>query len=312
MDILIIGGSRFTGPAVIDQLTTDQLTTAGHHLTVFNRGNHTNPTAADTEHIVGDRHDEATLKSLFKTQSFDAVVDTCAYEPEDVESLIRAGCSPNRYVCYSTAGVYSNHSRVPFRETDHRGESQFWGKYGASKASLENRLFRAAAQSELPATVLRFPYIYGPGNHLYRETALFDRVQSNRPVPIPADGQTLLQFVFVDDVARAVKTVIEADSHELVGEAFNVAEPRSYTYTRLVEIVETLTESDTQTIRFVPPDNATEVFDLIPFGSRHLQMDVSKWVQFVDWEFTPLQDGLAATLDWYETATPLYDDDYAL
>jgi nucleoside-diphosphate-sugar epimerase len=41
-------------------------------------------------------------------------------------------------------------------------------------------------------------------------------------------------------------------------------------------------------------------------------MDVSKWVQSVDWEFTPLQDGLAATLDWYETATPLYDDDYAL
>lgn len=307
MNVLIIGGSRFTGPAVIDRVAA-----AGNQLTIFNRGTHNSPTAADIEHVVGDRHDEAALRSLFETRSFDAIVDTCAHEPADVEPLLRSGCSPDRYVCYSTAGVYSDHSTVPFREADHRGESQFWGDYGASKAMLENRLFRAADETGFPATVLRFPYIYGPGNHLYREAALFDRVRSGRPVPVPADGQTLLQFVFVDDVASAVEIVIQDDSQESVGEAYNVAEPRAYTYTRLVEMVESLTESKTQTVRFDPPETAKAVFDLVPFGSRHLQMDVSKWMQFADWEFTTLQDGLADTLDWYETTAPEYDDDYAL
>jgi len=307
VNVLIIGGSRFTGPIVIDQLAE-----AGHHLTVFNRGNHKIPSAPEVEHITGDRHDEAALESVFETRSFDAIVDTCAHKPEDVESLIQSGCSPDQYVCYSTAGVYSDHSTVPFREADNRGNSPFWGEYGQSKAKLENRLFRAANDDAFPATILRFPYIYGPGNHLYRETSLFDRIKSGQPVPIPADGQTLLQFTFIKDVARAIRTVLQNNASKTSGEVYNVAEPRAYTYTRLVEMVESLIGTDAQTVKFDPPRTATAVFDLIPFGSRHLYMDVSKWMQFADWEFTTLQDGLAETLDWHETTSPEYDDDYAL
>lgn len=305
MNVLIIGGSRFTGPAVIERLAA-----AGHQLTVFNRGNHEISTEVPINHIIGDRHNEEALASIFETHSFDAIVDTCAHRPDDVEPLIQGNCSPEQYICYSTAGVYSDDSVVPFRETDERGENQFWGEYGASKAMLENRLFRATDEVNFPATILRFPYIYGPKNHLYREAELFDRIRDGNPIPIPSDGQTLLQFVYVTDVASAVETVIEDNSRNPVGEAYNVAEPRAYTYRRLVNIIGSLTNTEIETIQFEPPDTAKAVFNLIPFGSRHLQADVSKWMKFTDHDFTTLRDGLTRTLEWYETEMQVYDDEY--
>jgi nucleoside-diphosphate-sugar epimerase len=55
-------------------------------------------------------------------------------------------------------------------------------------AIQQSRLFRAHEETGFHATVDRFPYIYGPGNHLYKEAALFDRVRANSPVPVPGDG----------------------------------------------------------------------------------------------------------------------------
>lgn len=307
MDILLIGGTRFTGPKLVDRLAS-----AGHRVTVFNRGNRELVTDHDITFVVGDRHEETDVRELFATRSFGAIVDTCAHEPADVEPLLQADCDPERYVCYSTAGVYSETGIVPSRETDDRGENPFWGAYGADKAALEDRLFRAHEETGFPATVFRFPYIYGPGNHLYREAALFDQVRTDGPVPVPSDGQTLLQFIYVSDVARAVADVIKNRSKWPVGEAFNVGEPRSYTYGKVVDIVAAVTDSETQTVSFKAPETATAVFELVPFGSRHLSTDVSKWLQFADWEFTSLRDGLAESLAWYDQTAPDYDEEYAL
>ena len=221
MDVLLIGGTRFTGPKLVEQLAS-----SGHQLTLFNRGNHELATDHDVARVSGDRRNEADVKELFATRSFDAVVDMCAFEPADVTVLFQADCDPERYVCYSTAGVYSETGIVPSRETDERGKNPFWGTYGTDKAALEDRLFRAHEETGFPATVARFPYIYGPGNHLYREAALFDRVRADSPVPVPGDGQSLLQFVYVDDVARAVADIVQDTTGQSVGEAYNVGEPR--------------------------------------------------------------------------------------
>jgi len=307
VDVLVIGGSRFTGPKLVDLLVA-----GGHTVTVFNRGNHETPTTADVRSIVGDRREESAVTNLFETHSFDVVVDTCAHEPADIEPLLRANCSPEQYICYSTCGVYSDPGVLPFKETDERGENHFWGSYGANRATLEDRLFQLYDETGFPATVFRFPYIYGPNNHLYRETALIDRIRDDRPVPVPSDGQALLQFVYADDVARAVESIVEAKAQKTVGEAYNVGEPRSYTYEKVVNTVADVVGVEAQTIPFDPPETAPEVFELIPFGSCHMSMDPSKWLEFADWEFTSLRDGLTRTLEWYDREEIDYDDGYAI
>jgi nucleoside-diphosphate-sugar epimerase len=136
VDVLLIGGTRFTGPKLVEQLAS-----AGHQLTLFNRGTHELATDHDVARVSGDRRNEADAKEFFATRSFDAVVDTCAFEPADVTALFQADCDPERYVCYSTTGVYPEARIVSSRGTDERGENPFWGAYGIDKAALEDRLF---------------------------------------------------------------------------------------------------------------------------------------------------------------------------
>src|SRR6266699_2905730 len=52
MRVLIIGGTRFTGP-----FTVRALVTAGHDVTVFHRGEHAGDLPENVTRIRGDRHD---------------------------------------------------------------------------------------------------------------------------------------------------------------------------------------------------------------------------------------------------------------
>lgn len=305
MNVLVIGGSRFTGPKLINRLIT-----GGHQVTVFNRGNHNTPAMDGVKSITGDRNDESKIKEVFSSHSFDIVVDTCAYKPNDIDPLLRANCSPEQYVCYSTGGVYSDPGVVPFNETDERGENHFWNSYGVNKARLENRLFQVHNEIGFPTTVLRFPYIYGPNNHLYREASLIDRIRDNRVVPIPSDGQTLLQFIYVDDVARAIESIVEAKAEKTVGEAYNIGEPQFYTYEKVVKMVADVVGTEVQTVAFEPPETAPKVFEVIPFGNSHMSMDVSKWLEFADWECITFREGLTKTLDWYDEEEINYNHKY--
>jgi hypothetical protein len=97
-----------------------------------------------------------------------------------------------------------------------------------------------------------------------------------------------------------------------VGGAYNVGEPRSYTYRKVIDIVAAVTDSETQTVSFRAPETATAVFELVPFGSRYLSADISKWQRFADWEFTSLREGPTETLAWYDRTAPDYDEEYAL
>ncbi len=76
MEILIIGGTRFLGRAIVDAALAQ-----GHQLTLFNRGC-TNPGLyPEVETLTGDRDGE--LDSL-SGRRWDAVMDTCGYVPRIV------------------------------------------------------------------------------------------------------------------------------------------------------------------------------------------------------------------------------------
>src|SRR5712671_2504856 len=76
MKILILGGTSFLGPQIVEAARA-----RGHVLTLFNRGK-TNPGLfPDIEKLHGDR--DGDLKSL-EGRSWDAVVDTSGFVPRIV------------------------------------------------------------------------------------------------------------------------------------------------------------------------------------------------------------------------------------
>ena len=79
--LLILGGTRFLGPAVVDAARR-----SGWKISLFNRGKSNPGLFPDLEHLQGDRNGD--LKSL-EGRSWDAVVDTSGYFPRQVTATRR-------------------------------------------------------------------------------------------------------------------------------------------------------------------------------------------------------------------------------
>ena len=160
MRLLVIGGTRFVGRAVVSQALR-----RGDDVAIFHRGK-TNPDLfPDAEHLIGDRDSESDL-SVLRGREFDAVVDPSAYFPRQVRSLVRAlDGRINHYSFVSSISVYASHSTVGATEAaprmvlDDPKTEDLEGAYGGLKALCEDELERA-----LPGRVhsLRAGVIVGP------------------------------------------------------------------------------------------------------------------------------------------------------
>ncbi|GAQ66783.1 NAD-dependent epimerase/dehydratase family protein [Streptomyces scabiei] len=98
--ICVIGGSRYFGKLLVERLQT-----AGHQVTVINRGSTPPPTGV--EHLVVDRDDEAALTATLDARTFDVVVDQVCYTPVQaaIAARVFAGRT-RRHVMTSTIEVY--------------------------------------------------------------------------------------------------------------------------------------------------------------------------------------------------------------
>src|SRR4029453_6957680 len=111
MNLLIIGGGVFLGQALLSTALEN-----GHTVTVFNRGLTRQWWPPGVKWIVGDRTEDL---HLLMNRSWDAVIDTCGYRPQDVEASCAALFdSCDRYVYISSVSAYASFAKLPIRESD--------------------------------------------------------------------------------------------------------------------------------------------------------------------------------------------------
>ena len=118
MKILIIGGSRFMGPLLVQELAL-----RGHTITVFNRGTREMSLPQGVTAVVGDRAEGFSF-----SPSFDAVIDTCAYTPEDIERVFK-DVRFDYYLQIGSAASYKKTHLFPLTEESPLGEWPLWGNY---------------------------------------------------------------------------------------------------------------------------------------------------------------------------------------
>src|SRR4051794_7664471 len=82
--VLIIGGTRFVGPAVVRSLVR-----LGHEVTLFHRGMTSADLRAEVRHIHGDRKDLPAVAGALGTVRPAVVIDMVAYTRADAEGLVR-------------------------------------------------------------------------------------------------------------------------------------------------------------------------------------------------------------------------------
>lgn len=202
MRILIVGGTVFLGPALIEAARA-----RGHEVTVFHRGRHALADAASNgvAEIVGDRNRPADV-DLLAAGTWDVAFDTCGYVPRHVRDIARV-LEPRcgRYVFVSSVSALAQ----PFSAADEDcpdaaavadGVEQVTGEtYGPLKAACERAARDAFGERAL---VVRPGLIVGPRDPSDRYTYWVRRLDRGGVVLAPGDGSRLVQCVDVRDLAE--------------------------------------------------------------------------------------------------------------
>lgn len=219
MRILVIGGTQFMGRDIVHRLLS-----RGHEMSVLHRRAQHDLGLA-VRNVQVDRGDLDAVRRAIAAGRYEAVFDL-AYDwqrgtpASHVEAAARAcGDRLHRYVFMSSIAAYG--PGLDHRESDPLVPDGDATDYAVHKASAERTLFRMHQEAGFPVATFRPPYVHGPGQPFYREQFFWDRLLDGRPIVVPDDGGTPMQWVFVPDIAEACVRAMEVP--EAAGEAFNMA-----------------------------------------------------------------------------------------
>lgn len=202
LDLLILGGTRFLGPALVQSARR-----RGHKLTLFNRGLSNPNLFPDIERLTGDRDpDKDAGLSALKGRKWDAVIDTSGYFPRLAKSSAQLlSDAVEQYVFISTISVYALNGAKSINENSPVGtiedetiENITNETYGPLKALCEK-----AVEETLPGrtTIIRPGLIVGPRDPTLRFTYWPMRISHGGEVLAPGDGKDPVQFIDARDLA---------------------------------------------------------------------------------------------------------------
>lgn len=220
--LLILGGTAFLGPEVVDAAKAK-----GWTITLFNRGKTRPNLFPDLEKLRGDRDpkkDEG-LKAL-EGRSWDYVVDTSGYFPRMVKASAELlAPKVKKYLFVSTVSVYARNDQPNQDESGEIGvmadptvedmgaQSE---NYGPLKALCEQAATKAMNDAGKVGNAInvRPGYIVGPGDWSGRFNYWPLRIRSaakGEKVLAPGTPGDPLQVVDVRDLADFIVHALEAD-----------------------------------------------------------------------------------------------------
>ncbi len=212
MNILVLGGTGFLGPEIVQSLLDNK-----HTVTLFNRGKTHPKLFPDVEKLLGDRN-TSDYKSL-EGRNWDAVIDVAASHPFWVKAateLLEKRCKT--YLFISTISVFNDNSKpgmdengLTFPEDPELDTSKDITNetYGPMKVRCE-----ALVREHFPqtATIVRPGLIVGPNDPTDRFTYWPARIDRGGEVLAPGDGSDLIQFIDARDLGAFVARLLN-DGH---------------------------------------------------------------------------------------------------
>ena len=251
---------------------------------VLNRN--TRPQCDGVTLVEADRHG---LGNRLRDMHFDVILDITAYDAQDVTDLLEAVGSFDDYILVSSSAVYPETEKQPFSEETPAGANSIWGKYGTDKIAAEKALLARVPN----ARILRPPYLYGPGNNVYREAFVFDCAMEDRPFYLPGSGEMGLQFFHVEDLCRFIDRILSDKPGQHI---FNVGNQE------LVSVREWVTACYAAAGKkpefcYVRDEIAQRSY--FPFYDYEYCLDVKKQNQLLE-DTKSLEDGLRESFGWYQ------------
>lgn len=302
--ILIIGGTYFCG-----RVFAILAARAGYELTFINRGRYSMKSLGEgVREYKADRRDTESLKSCGLSDDFDAVVDFCAYEPNDILNIFEAlPCSTKQYIYMSSADVYR---RAPGVKTEssplvEEMPNDEVGLYAYKKKLLEDELIKAADAFGFAYTVIRPAFIYGPYNYAPRESVYIQSFIQKRPIYHPVDAEGRFQMVYVKDVGEAIIAAVEKDTAN--NKAYNLSAPEVLDYAGFLELMKDVSGIKDPQVTDVTIAEVDEQRLPLPFPLTEYEselFDGSLAAEELGIEYTDIREGMQKT---YNSFRPVFE-----
>ncbi|AFY90197.1 NAD-dependent epimerase/dehydratase family protein [Chroococcidiopsis thermalis] len=239
--VLITGGAGLVGSHITDLLVKQGVAEI-IILDNFTRGNQKNLSWAlergSVKIVTGDIRDRQLLADIM--QGVDVVfhqaairINQCAQEPRlalevlangtfnVLEAAVNAGVK--KVVAASSASIYGMAEEFPTTEAHHPYNNRTI--YGAAKTFNEGLLRSFHDMYGLDYVALRYFNVYGPRMDIYgvyTEVLIrwMERIAAGQSPLIFGDGKQTMDFVYIEDIARANILAAKAD---VTDEVFNIA-----------------------------------------------------------------------------------------
>ena len=322
MKLLVTGGAGFIGSAVVrlaverghDLVNLDALTYAGSLTNVASVAG-----AAGYVFEHADIRDRAALDRIFAVHSPDAVMHLAAESHVD-----RSIDGPAAFIETNVTGTMNlleaarRHWDAAGRPEDFRfhhistdevfgslgSEGKFTEEtpydprspYSASKAASDH-LVRAWGETYgLPVVLTNCSNNYGPYHFPEKLVpVVILSALEGRPIPVYGAGENVRDWLYVEDHADALLTVLEKGR---VGRSYNIGGENEARNIDLVRMICALL--DARRPGGAPHDRLIRFVDDRPGHDQRYAIDPARIRAELDWRpSVTLEEGLALTVDWY-------------
>ncbi len=235
---------------------------------------------SEVDHIVYAVGSSSPVES-----DLDPASDVSLVVPPVVRLLELLRLRPTVGLTYLSSGgaVYGNIARAVAREDD---PTEPISSYGILKLTVEKYLFMYAAVFGLSVRVLRVSNAYGPGQPWAKGQGIVPRLMScaltGEQFPVYGTGESIRDYVFINDVSAAVAALLLRDSTEAL---LNIGSGVGHSILDVIRLVESTTGKKIN----------VEYWNARSFDVTSIVLDISRLSKEINYEPTDLSTGLTYT-----------------
>jgi len=304
MRILVLGGTRFIGLALLAELRA-----AGHDVAIVHRGEHEPDLPPEVEHIHTPRRDLPAHRDALARFAPEAAIDLSAMTAPDAEAALAALDPAVGLVAASSIEVYRAFDSIwagtvtdavplaedaPLRQGPYPAPEQAVGPGWDYEAGLYDKREVERLYLQRGATICRLPLVYGPHDYRHREEFVLARVRAGRTrIPV-GPGTFLTSRGYAPELARGLRLAAERGR----GGAFNLAEAASPTVGLWVREILAAAGHEAELVR-VPEDLLPEDMGLTAEIPQPWLIDPGRAARELGWTHAPWRGCVAASVRWH-------------
>lgn len=291
--VLIIGGTRFFGKKLVEQLIRDEV-----DVTIITRGQTPDSFGNSVKRLQADRTDQTAMQRVLGSSTYDVVYDNICYTPQEAEAAVELFTGRTRkYIVTSSLSIYPFGGSAKIESEYDPYDYNLPEPYPAKIDYAEGkRLVEAVFCQKAPFKVaaVRFPVVLGLDDYTRRLHFHVERVAQGLPLGIPnLDAE--MSFIRSDEAAEFLAWLGRSNLEGPVNATSNGV-------TSLGEILSLITEATGQQAHIL---TETDAADMSPFGIPETWFMNTAKAEAAGFRFQRLDDWLPELIREISNLSPI-------